>query len=425
MQAGIMHRVGIGRERGVVLITALGLVTVMAMVGAIAAYMSTTNVRIGGNERTSMVSFYAAEAGTEEARARLPASAGDVRIIDNSPDSTAWRVFIGSDDKAAVVGYEAGNPDHELIASLQDGLSYTVVIRHAETDGQVEFWGDPNGDGVFTRNTAGASPRNQNIYRITSYGTDGATLKTVAIETVQLPPPSAPGPLYVEAPTNLLGSSTTILGAVQANTGNEPCGAAAVPGISTILAQGDGSGYDPIDTRGDLTITGDPDIRYGARDINIQAMIDTFKPLADFTYTVSSETMTGSETPGPGEGWGTPTNGPTLQDPSSCSEAHIIHIDTQGTYVRLSGQTTGCGMLLVEGDLDVNGGFSWYGPILVSGQVIYTGGGNKQVTGTVMSEGSADLDVIGGNANIVYCSTAINNINVNRPMRILNWLEVL
>lgn len=423
-----MHRTGIGRERGVVLITAIGLVVIMGTVGAIAAYMSTTNAQISGNVRMGTGSFYAAEAGTEEARARLSGSAGVNQIVDNDNDSTDWRVFLSSEDTAEArlaaaeaAGYEAGNSHHTLITSLQQTLTYTVVIRHAEAGGQAEFWGDPDGDGVFTRNTAGASASNMNIYHIISYGSDGTARKRVDIEAVPLPPPAAPGPLYVEAQTNILGASTYILGADQTNPGLEPCGEPAASGISVTLDEDE----EPIRTHGDPTIEGNPDILYGAQDIDIQAMIDAYKPLADFTYTVESETLSGTETPGPGDGWGTPTLGLALQDPSTCNDSYIVHIDTQDTYVRLTGDTTGCGALLVEGDLDVHGGFSWYGAILVSGRIIYTGGGDKQVTGTILSEGSADIDVVGGNANIVYCSSAVNNINVNRPLRILNWLEVL
>jgi hypothetical protein len=35
------------------------------------------------------------------------------------------------------------------------------------------------------------------------------------------------------------------------------------------------------------------------------------------------------------------------------------------------GGTSGCGLLLVEEDLVVNGGFNWYGVILATGTIVF------------------------------------------------------
>ena len=82
---------------------------------------------------------------------------------------------------------------------------------------------------------------------------------------------------------------------------------------------------------------------------------------------------------------------------------------------------------MVDGDLDVNGGFSWYGVVLVRGTVKYTGGGGKNVTGGVVSGDSmmnlTDPSVTGGGTNIVYCSSAVNNLTQNSPLRRLSWRE--
>jgi len=59
----------------------------------------------------------------------------------------------------------------------------------------------------------------------------------------------------------------------------------------------------------------------------------------------------------------------------------------------------------------------------VAGSITYTGGGDKNVTGAVLAGGSLDADLVGGNANIVYCSSAINNLTANRPLKKLSWEE--
>jgi hypothetical protein len=417
---------GSRHDQGVVLVAALGLVIILSLVGGIAAYLSTTNAQIGGNERISANAFFVAEAGTEEARARLRGNAGANQIVDTAPANSVWRAYIGTQERAEAIGYNASNALHTLYASLQNNLDYVVEIRHAaDAGGNVEYWGDPDQNGSFLRNFIGGA-HSTNIYVITSYGSKGSANKTVEIEAAPIPPPPSAGPLYVEAETNILGASTYVLGEDPDNPGTEACGGAAVAAITTPLASDSGkNGGPPIYENGNPHIDGSPNVNYSATDIDVQAMIDTYKYRADFSYSVTSETQTGTEIPGPGDGWGNPTLGTTLQDPSDCNPENVVYYNTNNTYIKLSGGVTGCGILLIDGDLDVSGDFFWYGSILISGQVVYTGAGNKNVTGTVMSEGSADIDVVGGNANNVYCSDALTNITTFRPLRILSWREVL
>jgi hypothetical protein len=91
--------------------------------------------------------------------------------------------------------------------------------------------------------------------------------------------------------------------------------------------------------------------------------------------------------------------------------------------VELSVGVSGCGILLIEGDLDIHGDFSWYGPVIVTGSVLFTGGGDKNITGALIAGGSAVVDVMGGNANIVYCSSAISDQTKNEPLQLLSWRE--
>ena len=86
---------------------------------------------------------------------------------------------------------------------------------------------------------------------------------------------------------------------------------------------------------------------------------------------------------------------------------------------------TGCGILVVEGDLDASGDFSWYGIIIVTGAFRFTGGGNKNITGAVITGSSTDGDLIGGNTSIIYCSTATESQTQNRALPILSWKEVM
>lgn len=84
----------------------------------------------------------------------------------------------------------------------------------------------------------------------------------------------------------------------------------------------------------------------------------------------------------------------------------------------------GCGLLMVDGNLEVNGGFQWYGPILVRGSLSFTGGGEKNVTGGILAGGTGSVDDIGGNAVILHSSSAMTQVIGKMPLSVLRWLEV-
>jgi Tfp pilus assembly protein PilX len=391
-------------EKGMVLPVGLIFLAIIALLGSTAVIVTTTDLKIGSNYRASVQAFYAAEAGLEEAKARFRNNAANP-INDGHPTHSQWKAYIGADVKAQGKGWDNGNPMHVKVNSLQSDLDYIVEIRHqTDTSGNILYWGDPDGDGISGRNTT----TGQNIYFVTSYGYSGASTKVIEVEMTRIPPITVPAALYVEASTKIQGNSTHIIG-------TDSCGTDDKPGIATTKPD-----TEPITTAGNPTITGvvgvDPDVSYSNTNMDVQSVIDSFKGDADFAYTVISATHTGMS-------WGTPTPGVTLQDPSSCSSNNIVYYNTQGTSIKLSGGTEGCGILLVDGDLDMHGGFSWHGMIIVTGSVLFGGGGNKNLTGALIAGGSVDADIIGGNSNIVYCSSAIDAQTTNGPLLILNWKE--
>ncbi len=382
-------------EHGISLVVVILIISALVLLGSTMAMMTATDLNISGNYKLSEQAFYAAEAGVEEARARMRSNAANP-ITDNHPTQTGWTAYIGSETKAQGKGFSSGNALHVRAASIQSALDYTVKIVHL-TDGAGNIL--TTSDGSI-------------IYRVTSYGTAANASKTVEAEIAKPTPIPAPAALYVKAPTTIQGTSTNVIGTDQ-------CGGANKAGVVTTLAAGT------------VTATGGPsvcgvnaacgtagawDVVGGGPDINVQSLINQYKGSATHNYSESAATHTGMN-------WGTPTLGATLQNASSCSTFNIVHYNTLGTDIKLAGGTSGCGLLLVEGDLEVNGGFSWYGMVLVSGSVRYLGGGDKNVTGAILAGSSMDADLVGGNANVVYCSSAINNMTANSPWRVLNWIE--
>jgi Tfp pilus assembly protein PilX len=395
--------VWLGQDDGIATAVGLLVLAALTLLGATGITITATDLKIGGTYKTSETAFYAAEAGLEEARGRLWGGAGANLIPDTLPTSTPWRTYLGSLPLATAKGFVAGTSTHFQVDSLQEALSYVVMLQHQTNGaGQILYWGDDLGSGVNRRNpTLG-----RHIYRATSTGYGGQAQRTVEAELASLPPMTIPGALYVEALTTVQGNSTYISGA-------DACGTDHQPGIRTTLGAGSVTQHGgPQILGGD----GRPAIAYGGTNLDVQTMVDALAPYATHTYTVTSATHTGMN-------WGVPTPGATLQSPSACTVQNIVHYQTSETYISLTGESSGCGILLVEGDLNVHGGFSWYGPVVVTGSVTFTGGGTKQVTGALIAGGTVDADMVGGNTNLVYCSPAAKNPTQNLPLRVLSWRE--
>jgi Tfp pilus assembly protein PilX len=139
-----------GNNHGIALVTALMFMVVLALLGATSATVATLSSQASGNYKASIQAFQTAEAGTEEARARLRATATS-RINDNTQTSTTWQTFIGSTTQAQAYGY-TGSASQVRTESLQAALQYTVVIQHAtNASGQILYWGDPTSTGTNTR----------------------------------------------------------------------------------------------------------------------------------------------------------------------------------------------------------------------------------------------------------------------------------
>jgi len=389
-------------EKGAILVAGLLIVLVLTIL-SLAAMMSTgTELRIAANDRSAKEAFYAAEAGVEDARSRLETSASSFPIYDTQPNNSYWSAFVGTVPRSQQKGFDSSNGSHFRYNPVNSTtLDYVVTITHKlNSSNQIVKWGDANNDGRPEENTGTGN----NIYVVTSEGyTPTAAVKSVRIECTKPPPITAPAAFYTKESTTIQGSSTNVIGM-------DGCGTSNVPGIITRAT---------VQQNGNPGITGSPVamVQNSPMDIDVQAMINQLKRYQNYSYDVNSATFNGMN-------WGTPTPGATQQSPTSCSAQNIVYVNTNNTYVRLQGGSSGCGLLLVEGDLAVHGGFQWHGVILVTGSVTFTGGGGKNITGAMLAGGTAAVDLVGGDANIIYCSTAIQQPLDQLPLITLRWAEI-
>jgi hypothetical protein len=109
----------------------------------------------------------------------------------------------------------------------------------------------------------------------------------------------------------------------------------------------------------------------------------------------------------------------------SASEYVIVYSDTANP-VNAGGLTiqngTGYGLLLVQGNLVMGGGFVWHGLVLVTGNVTFNGGGGAaNIRGAVLG---GSFESVNGGVDLGYDSCKIKESFRRRPLRVLRWREL-
>lgn len=149
----------------------------------------------------------------------------------------------------------------------------------------------------------------------------------------------------------------------------------------------------------------------------------TIGPLTDIGPVGTATTCTTSVA----DNWGEPGISPTgTRAVAGCNNYFPI------TYVNANMKITGGrgqGILLIEGDLDVQGGFEFYGPVIVRGQLTTSGTGGHFNGGVMASNVNLeDQTSILGNAVLTYSSCAIATaLQFTAPGRLLaqrSWAEL-
>ena len=136
--------------------------------------------------------------------------------------------------------------------------------------------------------------------------------------------------------------------------------------------------------------------------------------------TATTCTITGDNT---NHNWGEPTR-PTTK--GGCTGYFPI-IYVEGNLKLTGGR--GQGILLVEGNLEVQGGFEFFGPVIVRGALTTQGTGGHFNGGVLAANANLDLSSVLGDAVITYSSCAIARaLQYNAPGRLLSsrsWAELI
>ena len=374
-------------ERGFALVFSLMILLMVTLLALGAINTSVLDVKIGSNDLTSKKAFYVAEAGWNEFTARF--KTGEIR--DLAPTNTDWKIFLASDvRRAAEIGY-LGNPPHYYVPTIQNQLNYTVEVKHlVEGSNVVRRAGHP-------------------VYVATSHGWHGEGKKTVEVLLTQSPGLDPPSALYSKTSIHVKGSSTIV-------NGMDHCGTRNVPGIITMS--------DTIATSGSPVIDGSPDAQLvgSSLDLPLDEYVSYLKEYANYRYAYTdNKTLTGMD-------WGSLTGGGSTSDPlTPTGNANIVYFNMDAVNtIKLAGGCHGEGILLVNGNLEINGGFAWYGIVIATGALTFSGGGEKNITGGVLAGNMTSVEVdVAGNVGILYCSDVLQYLQQRVPtFRISHWRKL-
>ncbi|MFH2100331.1 MAG: hypothetical protein ABIJ95_12520, partial [Pseudomonadota bacterium] len=180
--------------------------------------------------------------------------------------------------------------------------------------------------------------------------------------------------------------------------GRDDCGMeAGLPPIYTLIPSITNVNGDPI-------LEGNPaSIVQGPSDIDIQASVDAFKENA--TEEIQADVL--------GDAFGGPDDFVT------------VFSDTSNPYnvggLKLS-NITGFGILLVDGDLTLGGGFQWNGLVLVTGTLVFNGGGaGVNIQGAVLANQTVDIN---GGIDIQYNSCMVGSALSSASMKFLSMRDM-
>lgn len=411
----------VGNERGNILVIACLLVFATFVIGGTVAMMSSTDLKISGNQEMGTEAQFVAEAGLTEAIHRLslpyptnvPIGGQDVNISlqDMPPIDPNYRAYImmtapgvnpdiqGSVMTAGTLQDLAGD---FLDYSNPDGTEDVVTIEHK--------WDDKNGDGVRDANEIvlydplQVPPENfkkgNAVEIITVTGRSGTGRRVLQAEVTRLRLMfKTKGALYLDKAVTVSGSSAFCGYNHSINT---------TPGTVLNACYGD---HESDDHMSGVATTGDVIDQQGSNDTD---GVPAFDDSPDNLWFGLAEALG-------------ITQADCAQLLADADHTSIEDLIDGITYIQgdatINADVKGHGLLYVTGDATINGGFEYWGMIYVEGDCKIVG--TPWILGTVLVKGSADFQFSSGNCGILYSEEAIQQyVGGLMPMITLAWRDL-
>jgi hypothetical protein len=409
-------------ESGNILVITLLILFAISVIGASLGMISSMDLKIAGNQRTTVRALPVAEAGLNEAIHRLslpnPTNAtiggwtGNVAIGDAEPYNPNWteRIYLTSPDAAPsgsgniVTTGTIQNPNRPyLLYSRASGSDQVLTVQHK--------WRDRDGDGARDANEVvrydpvQMPPENFTsgfpVEIVTVAGRIGNGERTIQAEvTKRTLMARTLGALYADKAIELKGNCSFCGYNHDINTtpGIKPNACNAFH-LSSGHLPGVTSTGDDVKTKGSVSVAGSP--------IPIdKAITNPWYSLAEVLGLTTDEVN---------------------QLLANADNTSVTSPMNGITYIKgdakIGSNMTGEGLLYVTGDLTGNGTLVYKGLIYVEGDLKLTGG--AWILGSVLVRCTADWNFNAGSATVLYSKDAISNyLNKAMPCVLLSWREM-
>ncbi|MDZ4806545.1 MAG: pilus assembly PilX N-terminal domain-containing protein [Candidatus Eisenbacteria bacterium] len=417
-------------ERGNVMVGALLMLLLISAMGVSYVALSKTETGIAGSEKRHVQSMFSAEAGVAEAVMRMSSSDSTI-YFGQDPNTTptpGWGRYMVQSN-----GNSSQDPSYD--ATLSDSLSndgdgtidesgeyYAEVLSVQDNANRLPYpWVRVSYRLDASRNVilygdhdlnAATDPRPNlvrgfPIIKVASEGNQGTSQRLIEVEAVRAPFTVPNAAIYSES-DNFKFNGTQFLISGQ---DWDPVTDTVVPGSSEV--QGIETTANPTNIINQLgnnqtnNVEGsgaEPSVAVATVNYDIDALIAQYSPLADNVHA-----------------GGTVSNG-QIPDWGGWNDYRIVHVTAD---LHITGDVVGGGLLLLEGDLTCTGQFTWYGLIINTGEIAFSGGGaGIHLFGALMSEGGISTNTVGGNADIKYSSEALSKLTAFNPYRVSAWTEL-
>lgn len=387
-------------ERGMALAVAIFALVVIGALVAGAFYASTLEQRTGRN------SIYAAEAAQA-------AETGPITVLGN------WNQYVNNNMTNGSTG-----------ASISGTLTNRPELKYSVTPTRLN-------NNIFLLTSLGT--------RVDAAGNELARSSVATLARLSFVNANAKAAVTVTKPITFNGNSFSVVGndSMPSGWGQDSLGnadpnctkGADQAGIRSATTTGANNGDLTKIFGSPQTVSNDATVNSDFFNIFGDVTFDELKKNADIVVTQTTPVKPGPSLTatapfgcnmGDQLNWGEPER--TAGYVKACSTYFPI-IYSSGTQLQVASNARGQGLLLIDGDLVISGGFEFYGLIVAKGGIKISGTGNK-INGALLAQDVAidDKNSVSGNTTLQFSSCAINKAVMGsafaEPLAFRSWAQL-
>ncbi|HWN81619.1 MAG TPA: hypothetical protein VNM87_05965 [Candidatus Udaeobacter sp.] len=417
-------------ERGTALILSLLALLCLTLVGGLFVANTKTETQIAGHDMRYNQALYNAEAGCAEVLTRMSNLRSDSTNYIGQVSQTGWvsqpgwgRYIVLANGGAAQdptytetetdgldndgdANIDEADEVYPEVITVQNGstVNYPWVKVHYKRNGanQVVLFGDHdhNPSTAPIQNLTQGFP----VILATSEGMQGSAMRRIEIEAVKRPYQTVAAATYSEDDTFAFNGTQFLVSGRDwdPDTGLPLVGGTEVNGIVT--TQNPSNIINALSGQQTNNVEGvgpEPSVQPSPVNLDLQALADEFGGMADVTMGASTVT---------GPSWG------------NANDYRVVHCTGD---LHVSGGGQGGGVLVVDGDFECTGQFTWYGLVIVLGDMRFSGGGaGVHIYGSTLVQGGIANQTVSGNADLLYSSIALNRLAYFARYQTVSWHEL-